>query len=74
MKKYEYKNCRYFIGALVAILCSNLFAVSLQFFKGDVLDYAVAGDMSNTVLYGALLIAFILCEILFYFVYKRQSA
>ena len=74
MKKYEYKNCRYFIGALVSILCSNLFAVSLQFFKGDVLDYAVAGDMSNTVLYGALLIAFILCEVLFYFVYKRQSA
>ena len=74
MKKYEYKNCRYFIGALVAILFSNLFAVSLQFFKGDVLDYAVAGDMSNTILYGALLIAFILCEILFYFIYKRQSA
>ena len=74
MKKYEYKNCRYFIGALVSILCSNLFAVSLQFFKGDVLDYAVAGDMNNTVLYGALLIAFILCEVLFYFVYKRQSA
>ena len=74
MKKYEYKNCRYFIGALISILCSNLFAVSLQFFKGDVLDYAVAGDMSNTVLYGALLIAFILCEVLFYFVYKRQSA
>ena len=74
MKKYEYKNCRYFIGALVAILWSNLFAVSLQFFKGDVLDYAVAGDMSNTILYGALLIAFILCEVLFYFIYKRQSA
>ena len=74
MRKYEYRNCRYFIGALVAILCSNLFAVSLQFFKGDVLDYAVAADLSNTVLYGALLIAFILCEVFFYFVYKRQSA
>lgn len=74
MKKYESKNCRYFIGALVAILCSNLFAVSLQFFKGDVLDFAVAGDMSNTILYGALLITFILCEVLFFFVYKRQSA
>ncbi len=74
MKKYEYKNCRYFIGALVSILCSNFFAVSLQFFKGDVLDYAVAGDMNNTVLYGALLIAFILCEVLFYFAYKRRSA
>ena len=74
MKKYEYKNCRYFIGALVSILCSNLFAVSLQFFKGDVLDYAVAGDMSNTIFYGALLISFILCEVLFYFIYKRQSA
>ena len=43
MKKYEYRNRRYFAGALISILCSNLFAVSLQFFKGDVLDYAVAG-------------------------------
>ena len=74
MRKYEHKNCRYFIGALVSILCSNLFAVSLQFFKGDVLDYAVVGDVSNTILYGALLIAFIFCEVFLYFLYKRQSA
>lgn len=31
MKKYEYINRRYFAGALVSILCSNLFAVSLHF-------------------------------------------
>ena len=74
MKKYEYRNRRYFAGALISILCSNLFAVSLQFFKGDVLDYAVAGDVNSTVLYGALLIAFILCEVFLYFVHKRLSA
>ena len=74
MKKYEYRNRRYFAGALISILCSNLFAVSLQFFKGDVLDYAVAGDVNSTVLYGALLIAFILGEVFLYFVHKRLSA
>ena len=74
MKKYEYRNRRYFVGALISILCSNLFAVSLQFFKGDVLDYAVAGDVNSTVLYSALLIAFILGEVFLYFVHKRLSA
>ena len=74
MKKYEYRNRRYFAGALISILCSNLFAVSLQFFKGDVLDYAVAGDVNSTILYGTLLIAFILCEVFLYFVHKRLAA
>ena len=32
MKKYEYRNRRFFAGALISILCSNLFAVSLQFY------------------------------------------
>lgn len=74
MKKYEYRNRRYFVGALISILCSNLFAVSLQFFKGDVLDYAVAGDVNSTIRYGALLMSFILCEVFFYFVHKRMAA
>ena len=74
MKEYEYRNRRYFAGALISILCSNLFAVSLQFFKGDVLDYAVAGDVNSTILYGTLLIAFILCEVFLYFVHKRLAA
>ena len=31
MNKYESRNCHYFIGALLSILISNIFAVYLQF-------------------------------------------
>ena len=48
--------------------------LQLQFFKGDVLDYAAAGDVQKTIRYAALLIGFILCECLFYFLYDRFSA
>ena len=48
MNHYELKNRRYFIGALVSVLISTIFAVYLQFFKGDVLDYAVVRDTTNT--------------------------
>ena len=44
MKKYHKQNCAAFAGALVSILISNAVAVWLQFFKGDVLDFAVAGQ------------------------------
>lgn len=37
MKEYEKKNRRCFAGALVSVLISTVFAVVLQFFKGDVL-------------------------------------
>lgn len=74
MKKYQKNNRRWFAGALISVLGSTVFAVVLQFFKGDVLDYAVAGDTGNTVHYAALLIMFILCEVLFYYCYDRFSA
>lgn len=74
MKKYQKKNRIYFVGALVSILISTLFAVVLQFFKGDVLDYAVAGEMQATIKYAVLLIVFILCEVLTYFRYRQFSA
>lgn len=41
MKKYFKKNRACFIGALIFTLISSLFAIVLQFFKGDVLDYAL---------------------------------
>ena len=74
MNKYELRNRHYFIGALFSILISNTFAVYLQFFKGDVLDYAVVGDASNTFIYGGLLLLSIFCEILFYYVHRLFSA
>ena len=74
MKKYQKHNSAYYVGALVFIFISNAFAVILQFFKGDVLDFAIAGETQTTVKYAILLIAFILGEILFYFGYKQFSA
>ncbi len=74
MKKYQKKNRNYFVSALASILISTLFAVVLQFFKGEVLDYAVAGKMQEAVRYAVLLISFILCEVLTYFCYRQFSA
>ncbi len=74
MNKYQKENSSYFIGALIAILISTFFAVALQFIKGDVLDFAIAGEIHETVKYAAALIVFILCEILLHFCYARLTA
>lgn len=74
MKKYEKKNRRYFAGALVSILISTIFAVALQFFKGDVLDFAVAGETRETIRSAVMLICFILVEVLSYYIFQRFSA
>lgn len=74
MKRYPRKHSTYYMGALVFILVSTIFAVVLQFFKGDVLDHAIAGDAGTTLKYAALLIGFILGEVLLYYCYKRLSA
>lgn len=74
MKKYLKPNRACFSGALVCILLSHAFAVILQFFKGDVLDYAVAGESMDAIRYALLLVGFILLEVLFFFFYKLFSA
>ena len=74
MKKYQKSNRRYFVGALVCVLTSTAFAVILQFFKGDVLDYAAAGELQKTLHSAVMLVVFILCECFFFFLYNRFSA
>ena len=74
MKTYQKKNRRFYFGALASILIGTIFSVCLQFFKGDVLDFAAAGNISDTVRSTALLFVFILFECLFYFLYDRFSA
>lgn len=74
MKHYGKSNRRWFAGALVSVLLSNSFAVILQFFKGDVLDFAVAGEIKETVFSAVLLIVFILAEALSYYLFQRFSA
>lgn len=74
MKKYHAQNRLPFAAAVACILFSNALAVALQFFKGDVLDYAIAGNAQHTAKYALLLITFILGEILLYYLYKVFSA
>lgn len=74
MKTYQKNNRRYFIGALISVLIGTVFGIILQFFKGDVLDYASAGDVKRAVFSASLLFSFILCEICGYFFYDRFSA
>lgn len=74
MNKYQKNNRTYYIGALVCVVIGTAFAVVLQFFKGDVLDFAIAGEAQRTILYTLLLIVFILFEVLFYYCYEQFSA
>ena len=70
VKKYRFQ----LIAAIISILISTAFAVSLQFFKGKVLDFAVAGDTGETIKYAIYLIIFIFVEIAFYYLYNLFSA
>ena len=74
MRKYQMRKRAAFLDALICIFTSNALAVVLQFFKGDVLDNAIAGEIHSTIKYGLLLISFILGECLFYYLYKRCTA
>jgi len=74
MKKYVKKKQMLFYGLIFSILLSTVFAVSLQFLKGDVLDYAVAGKMHLAGKNMLMLFVFIMFEILLYFGYKLLSA
>lgn len=74
MKTYQKKYRACFAGALFSVLFGTIFSVILQFFKGAVLDYAVAGNVSKTLYYAGMLIFFILLEVTGYFLYDRFSA
>lgn len=71
MKKYERENRPWLAGALTCTLISSLLAVALQFFKGGVLDSAIAGEGARTLGYGLALGAFILGEVGFFYLYRR---
>lgn len=74
MRNYHKSNRPAFVGALLCVFFSAAFAVVLQFFKGDVLDYAIAGDARAALRYALLLAAFILMETALFYVYDRLSA
>lgn len=74
MKTYSKRNHPFYIAALCAIFISTIFSVTLQFFKGDILDAAMAGNSSQALRSVLLLLLFLLCENLSYFVYARYTA
>lgn len=69
MKQYQKHNRFYYFTALITIFISTIFAVALQFLKGGILDSALAGDGFAAIRCVLLLLLFILCESVFYFVY-----
>ena len=73
MKTYENANRRCYFAALVCTLLSSVFAVELQFYKGAVLDFALAGQLWETVRYALLLISFIGLEVGGYYLFQRLS-
>lgn len=73
MKTYENANRRCYLAALVCTLLSSCFAVELQFYKGAVLDFALAGQLRETVRYALLLISFIGLEVGGYYLFQRLS-
>ena len=73
MKIYEHANRRCYTAALICTLLSAVFAVVLQFFKGAVLDCALAGQMTETLRYALLLILFIGLEVGGYYLSTRFS-
>lgn len=74
MKQYQKRNRFYYFAALAAIFVSTIFAVALQFFKGSILDSAIAGERFAALRCALLLLLFILCESFFYFVYAWFTA
>lgn len=63
MRQYQKRNRFYYFTALGAIFISTIFAVTLQFFKGRILDSALTGDGFTAIRCVLLLLFFILCEV-----------
>lgn len=74
MKSYIKRNKRYFILLSVCCTTSALFAVTVQFLKGEVLDFALTGALSSTGMSALLLLLAILFETLLFYSYDCASA
>lgn len=72
MKKYIKKNWKSLIFAFVCSTLAAIFAVRIQFLKGDVLDYALSQNTDNTLRYGIYLGIFIILELGFFYLYDRS--
>ncbi|NLX83574.1 MAG: ABC transporter ATP-binding protein [Clostridiales bacterium] len=71
MKRYLMPQARWLVCALFLALTAALAAVAVQFIKGRLLDYAIAGQGSQSLQLMALLLGVILFEITCYYLYNR---
>lgn len=69
MKKYIKRNWKLLLLAFLFSTLAAMFAVKVQFLKGDVLDYALAKNTDNTLRYGLYLGLFIILELGFFYLY-----
>lgn len=69
MKKYIKRNWKPLVLAFIFSTLAAIFAVRVQFLKGDVLDYALAKNTDNTLRYGIYLGVFIILELGFFYLY-----
>lgn len=69
MKRYIKRNWKPLALAFIFSTLAAMFAVRVQFLKGDVLDYALAKNTDNTLRYGLYLGLFIILELGFFYLY-----
>ena len=69
MKKYIKSNSKSLFLSIIFSVVASIFAVRVQFLKGDVLDYALLKNMDNTLRYGLYLGVFIIMELIFFYLY-----
>jgi len=74
MKSYIKRNKGYFILLSVCCASSALFAVAVQFLKGEVLDLALTGELSRTGIFVLFLLSAILLEVLLFYGYDCASS
>lgn len=73
MKKYIKSNWKPLLLAITFSVLASIFAVRVQFLKGDVLDYALMKNFDNTLRYGLYLGLFIVLELGFFYFYDRNK-
>lgn len=72
MKKYIIKNWKPLMLAFVCSSLAAIFAVKVQFLKGNVLDFALSNNTDNTLRYGLYLGIFIALELGFFYLYDMS--
>lgn len=64
MKKYIYKNKYILVSAMFFSFITTIFAIGVQFIKGDILDIAVSKNLNLVIVYSIILITLVLLECL----------